>query len=80
MAKLSPEGSVDRGAGTDPKPEKEIDDKMEGLKSAAEDIMFAIEQKSPHDLMLALKSFLQLADPDEDEEESSPSDDTPPSV
>lgn len=42
---------------TEMKPEEEMDDKSEGLRASAEDILMAIDSKSSSDLMTALKSF-----------------------
>lgn len=59
--------------GGDPSPmqevksESEIDPSMDGLKSAAEDVLQAIDSKSGHDLMMALKAFFDMAKDDSEE-------------
>lgn len=63
LSKLSANGGPDKMQ--DVKKEVELDPAMDGLKSAAEDIMQAFSDKSPHDLMQALKSFVAMVDSSE---------------
>lgn len=66
LSKMDKDGGPDKMQ--EVKSESEVQPDMEGLKSAAEDIMQAISDKSPHDLMMALKSFCEMADVDAEEE------------
>lgn len=50
-------------------PESDLPGTDMGLKSAAEDVMQAIHDKSPHDLMVGLKSFFDMCDSDTEEED-----------
>jgi hypothetical protein len=58
LAKHSPEGDHSMPIA----PEETVGDHDEDFKSACEDIMQAIHEKSPHDLMLALKAALEIHD------------------
>ena len=66
LSKFDKDGN---GKDMEVKSEAPIGDMDEGLKSAAEDIMMAINDKSPMDLMKALKSFCDMADDDSEEGE-----------
>ncbi len=51
-----------------PKPEAdEPEDKMAGIKAAADDIMAAIEAKDSESLAMALKDFFTMCDEDKSE-------------
>lgn len=50
-------------------PEEGMDYDKEGLKSAAEDILQAVDSKDAGGLAMALQSFWSLCDKDEDEGE-----------
>lgn len=66
LSKMRPDGSADS---QDVKPEKQMDEKNEGLHAACEDILQAINDKSPGDLLVALKAFFDMADEQADEAE-----------
>lgn len=51
------------------KPEHEMDDGDANLKSIAEDVIRALEQKSAHDLMMALRAFVSQSSDSDDEGE-----------
>lgn len=63
LSKLRPDGST---SDQEVKPEA-VDDTQEGLMSAAEDIMQAIQDKSPQGLMTALRAFLDQCESGEGE-------------
>lgn len=48
--------------GMEMKNEEELDPNMDSLKFIAEDILAAVNDKSPHDLMVALRSFFESCD------------------
>lgn len=68
LSKFKPDGS-ERTPDIEVKPEEEINEHDESLKAIAEDIMSAVESKSAHDLLVALRAFISECSMHEDDEE-----------
>jgi len=66
VSKFKPDGSATED--TPMKDEEEIDADSEALKACAEDMMIAIKSGSAHDLMQALKAFLETHEQHEESE------------
>lgn len=68
LSKMRPDGSETMSA---IKPESELDEHDEDLKSISEDLLMAVKGDSAHDVMVALKAFwdcIQDADEGQDKE------------
>lgn len=75
ISKMRPDGSMNEGG--EVKNEVEADVKDSALHSHAEDMISAIHNKSPSDLMHAMRNFLSEHELHEEKSEEDPSDYSP---
>lgn len=68
MIVLSKRGQNGEEKSQSVKPEEEMDDQDGALKAISEDMLQAFNDKSPHDLMQAMKAFLSEYDLQEESE------------